>query len=290
MNNPVIDVRTNVSGITVHYLEAGDKNNPALLLCHGYPETAAAFIPLMNILQDKFHLVAPDLPGIGESGKIAHADKAAIASFLNEFIEALKLNKPAAIGHDIGGMIVYSLLRHFPGSISQAVIMNTAIPGVPPWEEVKKNPYIWHFAFYSVPELPETLIAGHQRLLFDYFYDTLSFNKNAIPPEKREQYAMAYQSPEALKTSLDWYRAFTEDEKDNAHSLPGSIPVLYIKGAKEPGNRITDYVNGLKENGVHHITAKLIDDSGHFSLEEQPQAVAKVISELLFNAWDKQIL
>ncbi|MBS0031623.1 alpha/beta fold hydrolase [Chitinophaga sp. 22321] len=281
MSNPIINVRTDAGGITVHYLEAGHQNNPTLLLCHGYPETAVAFIPLMNLLRDKFHLVAPDLPGIGESGKIDSADKLTIASFLNEFLKTLKLNKPAVIGHDIGGMIVYSLLRHFPDSISHAVIMNTVIPGLSPWEEVKKNPHIWHFAFYSVPELPETLIDGHQQQLFDYFYDTLSFNKNAIPTEKRQQYVMAYQSPASLKTSLDWYRGFSKDEKDNSGLMPTTVPVLYIRGAKEPGNTIADYADGLKKSGVHHVTSKLIDNSGHFSPEEQPAAVANVINEFL---------
>lgn len=88
-----------------------------------------------------------------------------------------------------------------------------------PWEEVKRNPHIWHFAFFSVPGLPEQLISRKQRILFDYFCDTISADGHAINVEKRERYTAAYSSSEALRTSLEWYRSFPEDEAGNARTL-----------------------------------------------------------------------
>ena len=58
-------------------------------------------------------------------------------------------------GHDAGGQIVYAYLHAYPEDLARAVIMNVAIPGLDPWDEVKRNPHIWHFAFHAVPELPE---------------------------------------------------------------------------------------------------------------------------------------
>jgi pimeloyl-ACP methyl ester carboxylesterase len=280
MNDAISSQQTNIKGITVHYLEAGVPGNPVILLLHGYPESAAAFIPLMTIMKDKFHLIAPDLPGIGQSEKIESSDKKSIAAFFSEFLKNIKLEKVTVVGHDIGGMVAYAMLRHYPNSLSQVVIMNTAIPGIFPWEEVKKNPHIWHFAFFAVPELPEALINGKQGVLFDYFYDTLSANKNAIPADKRMLYTMAYQLPSSLKTSVDWYRAFSEDEANNNNLPPVSIPLLYLRGGNEPGN-MQDYEHGLKSSGIPHITAKLIADSGHFSVEEQPQSVARAIGDFV---------
>src|SRR5690348_8216389 len=61
-----IDSRfSEVEGIKLHYLTAG--NGPAVILLHGYAETSRMWRPLIPKLSDKFSVVAPDLPGIGES-------------------------------------------------------------------------------------------------------------------------------------------------------------------------------------------------------------------------------
>lgn len=59
------------------------------------------------------------------------------------------------------------------------------IPGVDPWEEVKRNPFIWHFAFHAIPDLPEKLITGKERVYFDYFFNTLSAKPDSIDAEAR---------------------------------------------------------------------------------------------------------
>ena len=158
--------------------------------------------------------------------------------------------------------------------------MNTAIPGVNPWEEVKRNLYIWHFAFYSIPHLPETLIAGKQNVLFDYFYNILSASKNAITEQSRNAYAEAYKNAASLKTSFDWYRSFLQDEKDNADESSTDIPVLYLKGEKDFGD-IEKYIHGFKESGVKNIKAGLIPGCGHFAPEEQPGKVAEAIHHFI---------
>jgi pimeloyl-ACP methyl ester carboxylesterase len=106
-----------------------------------------------------------DLPRIGKSEPISSSDKNSIAKFINEIIQTLNLEKIVLTGHDVGGMITYAFLKLFPEKLFKAVIMNTAVPRVEPCDEVKRNPYIWHFAFYAVTSLPKTLITGKQRIL-----------------------------------------------------------------------------------------------------------------------------
>lgn len=273
-------VELSVNGITVHGMEAGDKNNRAILFLHGYPQTWLAFKELMTLLQQEYYVLAIDLPGIGGSGEISGTDKKTIAAFVRDLLLQLRLKDPVVAGHDVGGMVAFSLLKFFPGVVSKAIIMNTAIPGVEPWEAVKRNPYIWHFAFYAVPGLPELLIDGKQRALFDYFYDTLAADKKGIPEENRRLYAAAYAKNGALRTSLGWYRSFPQDEKDNAPVQPAGIPVLYLRGEKDPG-KIDAYLSGLQKNGLSAITGKLVAGSGHFSPEEAPAEVAKYIREFI---------
>ena len=60
------------------------------------------------------------------------------------------------VGHDIGGMIAYAYLRHYRDAAG-VVIIDAAIPGLDPWDDVIRNPYLWHFAFHAIPALPELL-------------------------------------------------------------------------------------------------------------------------------------
>lgn len=269
-----------VNGTTIYGLEAGSSVHQAILFLHGYPQTGKTFEKVMTLLQNEYYMLAIDLPGIGRSQEITGTDKKTIAAFVQQLLNDLNLNNPVVAGHDIGGMVTFSLLQHFPPPVSKAIIMNTAVPGVEPWEAVKRNPYIWHFAFYAVPGLPEQLIDGKQRALFDYFYDTLAARKTMITEEHRQLYAEAYKNNAALKTSLGWYRTFPQDEKDNAAIKNINIPVLYLRGDKDPG-KMEDYLYGLKKHGLAGVTGKQVANSGHFAPEEAPEAVATLIREFL---------
>ncbi|RPE07926.1 alpha/beta hydrolase [Chitinophaga lutea] len=269
-----------VDGASIHIVEAGNGEARTIILLHGYPGSWLSFERVMALLSDRFHVVAVDLPGIGASKGNSPADKKSIAACLDGLMERLGVKEVLLAGHDIGGMVVYAFLRHFPQRLSRAVILDTAVPGIAPWEEVKKNPNIWHFAFYAVPALPEALAAGKQKLLFDYFYNTLAAAPGVIPASNRIAHAEAYREPAALKTSFDWYRAFPQDEKDNAGTSSPGIPLLYVRGEKEPGD-INDYVNGFRKSGLRDVTGKIIPGSGHFSPEEQPEAVAEALAAFM---------
>ncbi|MHC0442778.1 alpha/beta fold hydrolase, partial [Flavobacterium sp. 3-210] len=54
-----------INGVEIFYREAGDKNNPTLVLLHGYPTSSHMFRNLIMDLSDKYHLIAPDYPGYG---------------------------------------------------------------------------------------------------------------------------------------------------------------------------------------------------------------------------------
>lgn len=102
----------------------------------------------------------------------------------------------------------HAYLHAYPGELARAVIMNVAIPGIDPWNEVKRNPYIWHFAFHAIPDLPEKLITGNLSEYFAYFYDAIAAKPGSISEYAKAKYVEAYTRPEALKTGLEWYRSF----------------------------------------------------------------------------------
>ncbi len=80
---------------------------------------------------------------------------------MHSLIVDLGLQNATLVGQDVGGMVVYSYLRNY-GDLARAVVMDVAVPGIDPWDEVLRNPSIWHFALHAVPALPERLVQGRQ--------------------------------------------------------------------------------------------------------------------------------
>jgi pimeloyl-ACP methyl ester carboxylesterase len=168
-------------------------------------------------------------------------------------------------------MAAYAYLRRYEAA--RVVIMNTAIPGVAPWDAVIASPTIWHFGLHAVPGLPETLVRGRQAEYFDHFYDVLSADPSRITPDARAAHAAAYGTDASLTAGFDLYRAFAQDAEDNA-ALTGPVttPVLYLRGDGEGGD-IAAYAEGFRKAGAANLTTATIRDTGHFSQEEQPAAV-----------------
>ncbi|CDX43489.1 Alpha/beta hydrolase fold protein [Mesorhizobium plurifarium] len=265
-----------VEGLTIAIREAGPFDAPGLLLLHGWPQSSYAFEAVIDRLAENQRVVAPDLPGVGDSqGAPGTGEKTDLARLIKGLIGACGLRQVIVAGHDVGGQIVFALLRDMPEELSGAVIMDVVIPGVAPWQEVIRNPHIWHFAFHAIPALPEILVSGHERAYFDFFFDVLSKEKSAIPAEARDIYAKAYSRPESLKAGFDWYRAFAADAKTNSAPprTPITVPVLYLRGSAETGD-IADYLDGLRSAGLSRVEGDIIPDSGHFAADENPTALA----------------
>ncbi|GAB3939913.1 alpha/beta hydrolase [Spirosoma harenae] len=271
-----------VEDISLHVVTTGSADKPAVLFLHGFPENWQAFETVMAGLSSDFYAVSIDLPGIGQSEKIADNDKKTIARYVNGLIKSMGLHDVTLVGHDAGGMITYAYLHAYADSLAKAVIMNVVVPAVDPWEQVKQNPRIWHFAFNAIPDLPETLVIDRQRPFFDYFFDTISAQPEKISEQARTIYAQAYASYDALHTAFEWYRTFPKDEKDNEQTKgkPVQTPVLYLRGEKEYGD-LDEYLNSFKESGLVTIQGQLISGSGHYAPEESPDEVIKALKAFL---------
>ena len=198
-----------------HVAEAGPGEGPAYLFVHGWPESWRTWLDVMTLAGRTNRAVAIDLPGIGGSQRGAGTGtKAAIARVLRGVTGALGLEDLTLVGHDIGGMVVYSYLRQF-ADLPRAVIMDVPVPGVAPWDDFVREPFLWHFALHAVDALPELLTAGKQAAYFGYFYDLLSAHPGIPSADCRAEQASAYATPAALSAGFDWYRAFAADAQDN---------------------------------------------------------------------------
>jgi pimeloyl-ACP methyl ester carboxylesterase len=269
---------------SLHIVEAGQNHSESLVFLHGWPEDWTEWQRVMEQACKTHHVVALDFPGIGEShAAVPAGEKAALADTIHQAVQILGLDSYLIVGHDVGAMVAYAYLRKFTAEIKAAVLLSSVIPGVEPWSKVLANPFIWHFAFHSIPRLPEILVMGKQRIYFDYFFDLLTANHSAIDDAARTHYASAYGSPQALQAGFDWYRAFSKDAQANSKDTTKiDTPLLYLRGECESGE-MDEYVNGFHTAGISSLASARIPGSGHYTPEENPEAVWAEIAK--FIAW-----
>jgi pimeloyl-ACP methyl ester carboxylesterase len=265
---------------SLHVVEVGDPCAPPILFLHGWPQSWRAWREVMTIAGRHARAIAIDLPGVGSStGAATSGAKREIAQLVHAVIAELGLTDVTLVGQDVGGVVAYSYLRSFD-DVARIVIMNSAIPGLDPWDELVCNPFVWHIALHSTPGLPELLVAGHQRAYFDYFYDLLSPDPSAITDEARADYAQAYASEAALTAGFNWYRTFGADARAHATSAQKApeTPLLLLHGEHEYGD-IGAYVAGLRAVNVQLLDHAVIPAGGHFSSEDVPGEVWKLIAD-----------
>ncbi len=118
----------NVDGLKIFYREAGAASAPALLLLHGFPSASHMFRDLIPLLADRFHIVAPDLPGFGQSdmparGKFAYTFDH-LADVIDRFTEVIGLDRFAMYVFDYGAPTGFRIAVKHPERISAIISQN----------------------------------------------------------------------------------------------------------------------------------------------------------------------
>ena len=95
----------------------------------------------MPLLADRFTVIAPDLPGIGDSSIPQNGlDMKTAAIRIHALAQSLGIQKAEVVGHDIGLMVAYGYAAQFPSEVDKLVVMDAFLPGVPGWEAIYNNP------------------------------------------------------------------------------------------------------------------------------------------------------
>ena len=111
-SDKIVSRTAEIDGQHLHYLYAG--HGPAALLLHGFAETSRMWRPLIPLLAEKFTVIAPDLPGIGDSSiPTDKIDMITSANRIHALVHSLGIEKARVVGHDIGLMIAYAYATQF---------------------------------------------------------------------------------------------------------------------------------------------------------------------------------
>jgi len=144
VNRQIYNRTITVDGVTIFYREAGSRNNPSLLLLHGFPTSSLMFKNLMIALCEKFYLIAPDYPGFGFSDfpnpdKFEYSFKN-IAAYINKFTDAINLTSFTIYLHDYGCPVGLRLCVNNPEKIERLIVQNgnAYMEGIgPQWDETR---------------------------------------------------------------------------------------------------------------------------------------------------------
>lgn len=195
-----------VGGVTFRLRRGGA--GPPILLLHGHPQTHAMWHGVAPRLAEQFTVVAPDLPGYGQSTAPPtlpdhrQASKRTMAELLVRLMQTLGFESFAVAGHDRGGRVAYRMAIDHPSVVTRLAILDI-VPTIDAWERADREWLLdyWHWAFLSQPEpVPERLLSADP----DAYYLR---ERSRFDPQALEDYLAAVHRPEVIHTMCEDYRA-----------------------------------------------------------------------------------
>ena len=267
----------NVGKSKIHYTIGG--SGPAVLLLHGFAETSRMWAPILPALAEKFTVIAPDLPGIGDSSIPSDEismKRAAIQ--MHDLVRSLGIQSARVVGHDIGLMVAYAYAALFPSDTEKLAVMDAFLPGVSGWEPIYNSPNYWHFRFNG--PTAEALVKGREGIYFSYFWDGLAADKKrSLPKSDRKAYIKAYSRPKRMSAAWGYFVSWTQAAKDFTEMAQTKLtmPVFSIGGDKSLGEALGVQMNLVAEN----VTITIVKNSGHWILEEQPKQTTDALLRFL---------
>jgi pimeloyl-ACP methyl ester carboxylesterase len=253
-------------------------SGPVVVLLHGYAETSDSWGPLAAELAKSYTVVVPDLRGIGRSSRPPGGyDKKTQAADIRAVVMALGYDQTSLVSHDIGIMVTYAYAARYPEKVDRLVVMDAPIPGIAPWDEIVRNPALWHFSFHG-PDA-ERLVEGRERIYLDRIWNDFSGDPTKPDKDTRAYYASQYAQPGAMRAGFAQFTAFAQDVEDNKvfQRIKLTMPVLAIGGEKSFGATEAAVMRNVAVN----VREAVVPGAGHWLMEESPTLTIALIQDFL---------
>jgi pimeloyl-ACP methyl ester carboxylesterase len=281
---PLVHHTASVNGVRLHYVMGGQ--GEPLVLLHGFPQTWYSWHKVMPALAEQYTVIAPDLRGYGDSSKPRDGyDKKTMAEDIYQLVNKLGYEQIFLVGHDVGGMVAYAYACTYPTGVRRLAIAEALIAGLKPgFEEAMDNSQgqgAWWVTFNTVPNLPEALIAGRERIYIDWFCKNVAYNPASISESDIDEYVRAFSTPGTMRAIFESYRAIFQDVEDNKKQsqIKLKMPVLALGGGSgvSVGDRLYRSLIPVTED----LRSVSIDRCGHWLPEEQPEEFSQHLLSFL---------
>jgi microsomal epoxide hydrolase len=270
-----------VDGVRLHYVDGGNAAGGTVVLLAGFPESSHAWRKVMPLLAERYRVIAPDLPGQGESDRPAEGyDTRSLAQAVHGLVHQLGVGAHFLAAHDVGAWVAYPYAALFGSDVRALALLDAGIPGITLPEALPIAPdkawRTWHFAFHALADLPETLIAGREREYLDWFLRRKAANPLSFSDADIEEYVRVFKKEGGLRAGLAYYRAVATSAQQNRElsaAGPLRMPVL---GLGSDQGSIADMATPLAAV-ASDVRGATVRHCGHFLPEEQPVAVAATL-------------
>jgi pimeloyl-ACP methyl ester carboxylesterase len=270
-----------IDGLNIFYREAGDPSQPKLVLLHGFPASSHQYRDLMRTLSGRFHIVAPDYPGFGNSDMPSPETYAYtfdnLAQVTEKFLQKVGFKRFGLYVQDYGGPVGFRILDRHPEWLEWLIIQNTnafEIGFTPAWDGLRKN--YWKrrtpeaersIAAFLEPETVKTVYThGHTRpeLISP---DNWSMDNAflARPGAKQVQLDLFYDYRTNVELYPKW-QAFLQDKQPKTIIFWGQNDIFFTP---EGGDA---YLDVLPKAEMHRLA------SGHFAVEDSLDEIASKMS------------
>jgi pimeloyl-ACP methyl ester carboxylesterase len=269
-----------IDGLDIFYREAGPKDAPTILLLHGFPTSSHMFRNLMMKLSDKFHLVAPDYPGFGNSSapptNIFDYTFDHLAEIMEKFIQYIQLRRFSMYLQDYGAPIGFRIATKHPDWIEALIIQNGNayeeglrdfwIPLKAYWKNRNKENEAALRKFLTIDATKWQYTHGVRNIETispdNWLIDQPLLNR---PSNDEIQLQLFYSYGSNPPLYPQWHEYFKRHQP----------PTLVVWGKNDqifPADGAHPYKRDLRNIDFHLL------DTGHFALEEEYELIAELVS------------
>jgi len=258
-----------VNGINIHYV-IGGVGEP-LLLIHGFGQNWYMWNRMLPELSKHFTVIAPDLPGLGESDKPDSGyDKKTLAADIHALMVQLGYKKINLVGHDIGLMVAYAYAAQFGEEVKKVALLDALLPGVEPvWSDVRAK--AWWFGFFAMPAAAN-VVAGKEKEFLTGFWPVVGHVHDAFTQQETDEFIRAYATPKSTYGAFHWFAAFNQDALDNQQFMKHKLKMpLLAMGGEYGGSFLPDHCRLVAE----HVQSSIIKGAGHWLVQENTEQVQR---------------
>lgn len=277
-----------VGGFSLRGVKGGD--GPPLMLLHGYPQTHVMWHKVAGPLSQHFTIVAPDLPGYGDSGNPPTDEyhtpysKRAMGECMMKLMQHFGYETFQLAGHDRGGRVAHRMCVDFPDAVDRCAVLDIA-----PTREMYANTgdafarAYWHWFFLILPApIPETMIQADVDMFMRRKCSYAQYKDTVFTEAAWESYLTAFQRPENIHSACEDYRAaasidIAHDNDDDESGRGVRCPLLVLWGEHGVIESCFDPI-ALWQQRALNVSGGAIP-GGHYLAEERPDNIVSAFTD-----------
>ncbi|PDW01950.1 alpha/beta fold hydrolase [Candidatus Viridilinea mediisalina] len=269
-----------INGVRVHAREEGPKTGQICIMIHGWSSSWYALSPLLELVSRRFHCVAIDLPGYGNSERLRERTTIpAYAEVIAKLIQQLSDNPAVLIGHSMGGMTSITTALNYPELVDRMVLLAPTISGkLSNWINYAVAPVTalerFNIAGRIVSALEPSLVAVTDRLMRPASFA----ERSVISQQEYERLRADARRPGQGRVRAECFIAMQQNDLRGRLSEI-QTPSLVIWGAEDNTVPLRDA--GVVADEWKGVDLRIVPKAGHWPQFEAPEYTARVVASFL---------